>query len=151
MPRAPAEDSSPDSGSTARWSPNVRGAAPDVDARGRAPRPRFSATLALWAPEPEAGEPVADTEPLVSSLDELRESHLCQVGSLEHIPRSGVASHEIGSLGLEHRLSFMLSLVDGTSSVAEILETCGLDELDALGLLAQLEEQGLAAFFKPRH
>jgi hypothetical protein len=135
----------PPSSSTAKWTPHVHGVAPEGGARGRAPRPRFSATLALWA----SGAPCED-QPSITGPDELRDSLLCQVGSLDHIPRSGVASHEIGSLGLEHRLAFMLSLVDGVSTVAEVVDVCGLDELEALALLADLGEQGLVAFFRPR-
>lgn len=130
---------------TAKWTPHVHGVAPEGGVHGRAPRPRFPATLALWA----SGAP-GDDQPAITGPDELREGFLCQVGSLDHIPRSGVASHEIGSLGLEHRLAFMLSLVDGVSTVAEVVDACGLDELEALAILADLGEQGLVAFFRPR-
>jgi hypothetical protein len=148
MPRVapPDERHEPPPSATAKWTPHVHGVAPEGGLHGRAPRPRFSATLALWA----SGAPLPEDQPTFSGPDEVRDSLLCQVGSLDHIPRTGVASHEIASLGLELRPSFMLSLIDGVSTVGEVIDGCGLEELDSLAILADLGEQGLVAFFRPR-
>jgi hypothetical protein len=72
-----------------------------------------------------------------------RRACLRQLASLDQAPRSTVASHEIRSMGLEHRQAFILSLADGVSTFEDIVESCGMEELDALEVLCQLLDREL--------
>ena len=46
-------------------------------------------------------------------------------------------------LSLDHRAGFLLSLVDGRSTVDEVLDMSGMSELEALRLLLQLLQQNV--------
>jgi len=49
-------------------------------------------------------------------------------------------------MGLDHREGFILSLVDGVSTIGDIVAGCGMDELDALTVLDELQDRGLIVF-----
>lgn len=159
-------------GTTARWPPtrrdddmDDRGAMPT--ARSPVSRPAMAPTLASWseavtrrsvedsmlgaavralaegasAPANEAwpaSEVESDADPAFRRRECLR-----QLGPLDQAPRSTVASHEIRSMGLEHRQAFVLSFADGVSSFEDIVDSCGMDEVDALEVLCQLLDSEL--------
>ena len=56
-----------------------------------------------------------------------------------------VPSEQIRWLSLDHRSGFLLSLVDGTSSVEELLDISGMAKLDALRILYTLREERVIA------
>lgn len=66
-----------------------------------------------------------------------------KVGRLEQIPRVRISQEELIWLNLDHRAGFVLSLVDGRMSYDEILSICGLPEVDALRILAELLQEGV--------
>jgi hypothetical protein len=78
-----------------------------------------------------------------------RRACLRQLGPLDQVPRSTVASHEIRSMGLEHRQAFILSFADGLSSLEDIVESCGMEELDALEVLCDLVDRELLVLDLP--
>jgi hypothetical protein len=45
-------------------------------------------------------------------------------------------------LGLDHRSGFLLSRIDGLSTVDELLDVCGMPRLEALKTLSELLERG---------
>jgi hypothetical protein len=45
---------------------------------------------------------------------------------------------------IDHRAGFLLSLVDGKSSLEEIVESCGMPRLDALRILQELVGRAVA-------
>jgi hypothetical protein len=45
-------------------------------------------------------------------------------------------------LGLDHRAGFLLSRVDGLSTVEEVLDICGMPRLEALKTLVDLLDRG---------
>jgi hypothetical protein len=47
---------------------------------------------------------------------------------------------------MDHRAGFILSLIDGASSVDLILDVCGMPKLDALRILQELVQQKIVAF-----
>jgi hypothetical protein len=49
-------------------------------------------------------------------------------------------------MSLDHREAFLLSLIDGVSSIEEIVDMSGIPELDTLCLLYQMSERGLLVF-----
>ena len=46
----------------------------------------------------------------------------------------------------DHRAGFLLSLVDGVSTLETIVDACGMPKLDALRILNDLVERGIVAF-----
>jgi hypothetical protein len=48
-------------------------------------------------------------------------------------------------LSLDHRAGFLLSLVDGISTVEEILDMSGMTRLEALRLMYTLTQQNVVA------
>lgn len=78
-----------------------------------------------------------------------RRACLRQLRPLDQVPRSTVASHEIRSMGLEHRQAFILSFADGVSSLEDIVELCGMDELDVLEVLCHLLDRELLVLDLP--
>jgi hypothetical protein len=69
-----------------------------------------------------------------------------RIGRLDRQPTLLVSSDQIRWLSLDHRAGFMLSLLDGHSTVEEILDICGMDRLDALKILQSLIEQRVIGF-----
>jgi hypothetical protein len=49
-------------------------------------------------------------------------------------------------LSIDHRSGFVLSLVDGVSSLEMILDVSGMRELDALRILFELVQQRIISF-----
>jgi len=64
-----------------------------------------------------------------------------KVGEVSRTPRVRMAEDEIIWLNLDHRAGFLLSLIDGHTTFEDILLICGLPQLEALRLLAQLIQE----------
>jgi hypothetical protein len=71
--------------------------------------------------------------------------YLARLGSLNKVARVALPSDQIRWLSLDHRAGFLLSLVDGHSSVEEILDISGMPRLDALRILYGLLDQRVIA------
>jgi hypothetical protein len=65
-----------------------------------------------------------------------------KIGSLNAVPESVLGDAELRWLGLDHRSGFLLSRVDGISTVEEVLDVCGMPRLEALKTLVDLLERG---------
>ena len=60
-----------------------------------------------------------------------------------HVPvELAIDDSELRWLGLDHRSGFLLSRVDGLSTVEELLDICGMPRLEALKALVDLFERG---------
>lgn len=81
--------------------------------------------------------------------DECRESlaHLCEnkLGSLDRVPFVVVAREELKFLALDHRAGFLLSHVDGVSTLETILDVSGMPRLDAMRILVELVQKRVVA------
>jgi len=75
----------------------------------------------------------------------LIQMYASRFGSLHCVPRVVVPLDQIRWLSLDHRAGFLLSLVDGTSRIEDVLDICGMPRLDALRLLLALLEQRVIA------
>lgn len=64
-----------------------------------------------------------------------------RIGRLDRCPIVAVPQDQIRWLSLDHRAGFLLSLIDGTSTVDEVLDMSGMPRLDALRLVCDLLEQ----------
>jgi hypothetical protein len=65
-----------------------------------------------------------------------------KLGDLDAVPVPAMADTELRWLGLDHRSGFLLSRVDGVSTVEEVLDVCGMPRLEALKTLVDLLDQG---------
>ena len=76
-----------------------------------------------------------------SCRDVLTQMYSARLGSLEQIVAVAVPSDQIRWLTLDHRAGFLLSLIDGGSTVDQILDISGMTRLDALRIMYQLLDQ----------
>ena len=71
----------------------------------------------------------------------LRQMYTARIGPLDRVPVVMVAREQLRWLSIDHRAGFVLSLVDGVSSLEMILDVSGMPELDALRILSELAQQ----------
>lgn len=70
--------------------------------------------------------------------EKLEQLYASRLGSFAARPRVVVGDTNVRWLGLDHRAGFLLSRVDGTSTVEEIIDTSGMPRLEALRTLCDL-------------
>lgn len=100
---------------------------------------------ALRSAELILGQDAGDTEAAqvaATARDRLVHFHLARLGGLEQVLGLKVAGAEVRWLGLDHRAGFLLSLVDGTTTVEEIIDLTGMPRHESLRLLAELLDGG---------
>jgi hypothetical protein len=73
--------------------------------------------------------------------DVLTQMFAARIGPLDQVITVVVSPDEIQWLALDHRAGFLLSLVDGQSTVDEILDISGMTRLDALKIIFDLTER----------
>jgi hypothetical protein len=71
----------------------------------------------------------------------LQQMYTARIGPLDHVPVVEVAPDQLRWLSIDHRTGFILSLVDGVSSLEMILDVSGMPPLDALRMLFELVQQ----------
>lgn len=71
----------------------------------------------------------------------LQQMYTARIGPLDRVPVVDVARDQLRWLSIDHRTGFILSLVDGVSSLEMILDVCGMPPLDALRMLFELVQQ----------
>lgn len=76
-----------------------------------------------------------------SCRDVLTQMYSARLGSLDQVVSVAVPSDQIRWLTLDHRAGFLLSLIDGGSTVDQILDISGMTRLDALRIMYQLLDQ----------
>lgn len=75
----------------------------------------------------------------------LRKMYAARLGSLDRVPTVAVAREQMRWLSIDHRAGFVLSLVDGVSTVEMLLDVSGMPALDALRILGELLQQRIIA------
>jgi hypothetical protein len=68
-----------------------------------------------------------------------------ELGALDRMPIVLLRPAELATLGLDHRAGFMLTFIDGTSTLDDILDACGLPRADALQILGDLLQRKVIA------
>jgi hypothetical protein len=63
-----------------------------------------------------------------------------RIGDLSRVPRLAIDHAEVPRLDLDQRTGSFLALVDGASSVDELLDVCGIGRNEALVILHELLE-----------
>jgi hypothetical protein len=71
----------------------------------------------------------------------LTQMYSARLGALNQLVTVCIPSDQIRWLSLDHRAGFLLSLIDGLSSIEEILDVSGMPRLDALRIMCTLLEQ----------
>jgi hypothetical protein len=61
------------------------------------------------------------------------------------VPRLAVSARELALLPLDHVEGFLVSRVDGKSTIETILDVCAMPADEALGILESLAERGVLA------
>jgi hypothetical protein len=101
-------------------------------------RSTFSTTPPAAAPPPEVTEELSPAERI--AVYELR------FGGFDRVPVLVVPSEELTSRELDSRASMLLPLLDGRSSIRNILDIGIVNTLDTLAGLAELLERGVIGF-----
>lgn len=76
-----------------------------------------------------------------SCKDILAQMYTARIGAPTQVPRIVVANQDLQWLTLDHRAGFLLSCIDGSMTVEEILDVSGMPSLDALRILYTLLQQ----------
>ncbi|HEX6274148.1 MAG TPA: hypothetical protein VFZ53_13965 [Polyangiaceae bacterium] len=80
----------------------------------------------------------------------LSQMYFARLGSPAQAVRVAVPNDQIRWLSLDHRAGFLLSLVDGHSTIEELLDISGMPRLDALRILYELLDQRVIALAERR-
>lgn len=95
---------------------------------------------AVLSLDPEDRESTAIRRDCVSTLEKMYETRL---GDLSAIAQRDVGMDELIWRKLNPTATFIVSLVDGSLSIENILDICGLPRFDGLRLLVRLKEDGI--------
>ena len=76
----------------------------------------------------------------------LQGMYSARIGPFERVPIVVVPRAQMRWLSMDHRAGFVLSLVDGSSTIDMILDVSGMPRLDALRILDELVQQKIVAF-----
>jgi len=75
-----------------------------------------------------------------NSRTRLETRYTTRIGSLDYIFNLAVPPAKVKWLGLDPQAAFLLSLVDGQTTVAEVLDICQMGRLEALRVFTELLE-----------
>ncbi len=76
----------------------------------------------------------------------LRQMYTARIGPLDRVPVVTVARDQLRWLSIDHRAGFVLSHIDGVSTLELILDVSGMPLLDALRILCELAQQRIISF-----
>ncbi|MDP9149072.1 MAG: hypothetical protein M3O36_03900 [Myxococcota bacterium] len=97
----------------------------------------------LLAEEPGNPEATDCREHCRSVLEKM---YTARLGPLDRVALVTVPRAQMRWLSMDHRAGFVLSLIDGSSTVEMILDVCGMPRLDALRILQELVQHKIVAF-----
>ena len=80
-----------------------------------------------------------------SCRDVLRQMYAARLGPLDQIPVVAIPVEQLRWLTLDHRAGFLLSHVDGVSTLEEILDISGMPPLEAMRIIHDLLQQKVIA------
>jgi hypothetical protein len=76
----------------------------------------------------------------------LEKMYAAKVGSLDRVPTVIVPRTQMRWLSIDHRAGFILSLIDGASTIEMVLDVAGMPRLDSLRILHELVQRRIVAF-----
>ncbi|MEZ4394550.1 MAG: hypothetical protein R3A48_26050 [Polyangiales bacterium] len=80
----------------------------------------------------------------------LRAIYIGRLGDLDHVPVLTMARSELRWLALDHRAGFVLSLIDGGSSIEDIIDVSTMPSFEVLRTLHMLHTQNVISLRRPR-
>jgi hypothetical protein len=80
---------------------------------------------------------------VASCRETLAKKYLSRLGGLAKILRVAMPPDEIRWLSLDHKAGFLLSCIDGTSSIEEVLDVACMHEFEAIRILHDFRELGV--------
>lgn len=80
-----------------------------------------------------------------SCRDVLKQMYAARLGSLDQVPVVAIPAEQLRWLTLDHRSGFLLSHVDGVSTLEEILDVSGMNHLEAMRIIYELLQQKVIA------
>jgi len=89
----------------------------------------------IWDPE---------SEPL--EAEELFAKYVALLGAFTRVPIVTVPFEQLPSLSMDHRIGFLVALIDGASSIQTILDVSGMPPREVLHALATLRDLGIVDF-----
>jgi hypothetical protein len=103
----------------------------------------LSVAEAILETNPQNAEAMAFAENCRSVL---RQMYTARLGPLDRVPMVMVPPDQLRWLSIDHKAGFLLSHVDGVSSLEMILDVSGMPTLDALRILCELAQQRIISF-----
>jgi hypothetical protein len=120
---------------------------PEAEMRDRFSLGDYSGALviaeALLEDDPSHAEALRFAENCRSVLTQM---YTARIGPLDRVPIVLIPRDQLRWLSIDHRAGFVLSHVDGVSSLEMILDVSGMPMLDVLRILYELVEQRVIAF-----
>jgi hypothetical protein len=95
------------------------------------------------------GDP-AVVELAESCREMLYRRYLERLGAADHVPQLAMQRSALTGLALDHRAGFLLSWVDGGSTVEEIIDVSAMPRLDAVRILYELLQEGVISMASRR-
>jgi hypothetical protein len=92
--------------------------------------------------DPEHGEALRVAE---EARETLLAMYTARIGDLEGVPVVAVARDELRWLSIDHRAGFVLSLIDGVSTLEMVLDVSGMPRFDALRILHELLQKRIVS------
>jgi hypothetical protein len=80
----------------------------------------------------------------------LENMYAARLGPVDLVPMVIVPRTQMQWLSIDHRAGFVLSLIDGSSTLEMVVDMSGMPKLDALRILYELVQQRIVAFKSPR-
>jgi hypothetical protein len=77
--------------------------------------------------------------------DVLEDMYTSRIADMSKVPTIIMGPDQIRWLSLNHRSGFLLSMIDGISSVDDLMDISGMQRLDALRIVCSLLEQKVIA------
>lgn len=97
----------------------------------------------LLSDDPEHAEAKKYAENCRSILEQM---YTARLGALDRVPYVAVPLEQLRWLSIDHRAGFVLSHVDGTSTLEQILDIASMPLLDTLRILYELVQHRVIAF-----
>lgn len=85
-----------------------------------------------------------------SCREMLYHRYLERLGAGDHVPRLAMQRSALTGLTLDHRAGFLLSCVDGVSTLEEIIDVSAMPRLDAVRMIYELVQEGVIEMVAPR-
>lgn len=82
--------------------------------------------------------------------EELRTLYIQRIGSLNQIPTTMYSQSQLRWLALDHRAGFVLSLIDGMSSIEDIIDVSTMPSLEVLRTVHNLLSENVISLRRPR-